>query len=316
MGISTQEFCVTMETLGAIKMKDRLNHKHTTYVPCFTLSGIEFFHSGDGYVLTTPHISRELISETMKLFGETYPEGKNFHWHEIHTVEGLLTITTILENRYSKDLVLNLFDSIYAKIIRNSNIANDSLPHHHSAKIEKILDILAEYDSIVNPFSNPKFKMKKPSEYIEKTNMFLSSSENDSTVLRLNTATTQTEFSSSANKRKWHYSSIYRNNPIKDGEDMGYTSVDHSFKAGTNEKPSIEEVIVQYTRHDDYHDYPGDVFFKLNLKTGMISRPFHDQVPKMATEKQLNTIIHYLEHTIRRIKNEITKHMIEEETSS
>lgn len=309
MGISTREFCIAMELLGATKLNDRFYSKHSTYVPSFQVRDAEFIHSGDGFAVQANHkISQDLIVKAMSEFGETYPEGYNFRWDEIHSVEGILTLCTMLENRYSKELVKNFVDEIYSKIIKESHAISNKFPHFHTSKMDLILTLVEAYDNVVNPFGNPSFKMKKPSEYMKDIKVFFSTPDEDTTLVRLKNLNTQTEFSKTA--INWHYNSIFWNtsNTTYDG---GYTSIDHSFEITRNNKSISEYLLLQYTSQDDYRDYPGDIFMKLDLKNALVCRPFIDKESHLATDEELDIIILHLQNTMKRLRQDILSYMIE-----
>ena len=308
MSISTREFCIAMEIIGATKLNDRFYPKHTRYVPCFQVNGVDFIHGGDGFVVTVNHkIPRELLECAMAEFGEKYPEGYNFRWDEIHSVEGILTLCTMLKNCYSKELVQSFVDEIYYKIIEQSHAITNNHPHFHTSKMDLILSFVNAYDNIINPFGNATLKLKKPSQYMKDIKVFFSIPDEDTTIVRLKNLNTQTEFSKTLTE--WHYSSMFWNtsNTSYDG---GYTSVDHHFEISRKSKTISEYILLQYTSHDDYRDYPGDIFIKLDLKNAMTCKPYIEKEPHLATDEELDLIILHLQNTICRIKQDILKYLV------
>ena len=309
MGISTREFCIAMELLGATKLSDKFYPKHTTYVPCFQIGDAEFLHGGDGFVVQANHkIPQELIIKAMSEFGETYPEGYNFRWDEIHSVEGILTLCTMLENRYNKELVQSLVDEIYNKIIAESQATTNKLQHFHTPKMDLVLALVEAYDNIVNPFGDASLTMKKASEYMKNIKVFFSVPDEDTTIVRMKNLNTQTEFSKT--DMNWHYTSMFWNtsNTTYDG---GYTSIDHSFEISRNNKAISEYILLQYTSQDDYRDYPGDIFMRLDLKNATICRPYIDKEPHLAKDDELDLIIQHLQNTMSRLKQDILTYMVE-----
>lgn len=309
MSISTREFCIAMELLGANKLNDMFYPKHTTYVPCFQVGDCEFLHGGDGFVVQANHkIPRELLEKAMNEFGEKYPEGYNFRWDEIHSVEGILTLCTMIENRYTKEFVQDLVDQIYTKIIDQSLATSNKQPHFHTPKMDLILALIDAYDNIVNPFGDAALKMKKASEYMKTIKTFFSIPDDETTIVRLKNLNTQTEFNKTITG--WHYSSILWNtsNTTYDG---GYTSIDHHFEITRNNKSISEYLLLQYTSQDDYKDYPGDIFMRLDLKNATICRPYIDKVPHLATDEELDLIIQHLQNTMIRLKKDILAYMVE-----
>ena len=309
MGISTHEFCIAMELLGATKLTDRFYPKHTRYVPCFQVKDCEFLHGGDGFVVQANHkVPKDLLEKAMNEFNETYPEGYNFRWDEIHSVEGILTLCTMLENRYYKELVQSLVNQIYDQIINQSQATTNKHPHFHTSKMDLILTLVEVYNNIVNPFGDSDLKMKKASEYMKDIKVFFSITEEDTTIVRLKNLNTQTEFWKT--DTAWHYTSIFWNtsNTTYDG---GYTSIDHNFEISRNRKSISEYLILQYTSQDDYRDYPGDIFMKLDLKNATICRPYIDKEPHLATDEELDAIIFHLQNTMTRLKQDILTYMVE-----
>lgn len=312
MGISIREFQVAMKTFGATRMEDRYGSRFKTLVPCFEVRGVEFYHSGSYYIVTgNKKVPDEIMNQAMEEFGEKHPGKNNFWWGEIHTVRGILTLSAMLEHRYSKEYVDKLTNQAYQEILSWHAIQSNERTHFYADKMEELCKLVAEYDNMVNPFGNHELKLKQPTEYWDNVQVGLVSNEK-STHLGINSDAIATEFHT--NSTGWNYNTMAWNNEEK-GQESGYTTISHYFVKGKDEKSSDEVIYLSYTTAGDYGERPGDIDLRISLKTGLAWKSYQERDAKPATKRQIKTMIAYLKRDIDRVKRNIINHMVEANAS-
>ena len=165
MGISIAEFRVAMETYGAKRLPDQEGSRYNILVQCFTIGDVNFLHSGSYYIVRRGNRAPdEIMDKAMAEFGEKHPGGDNFWWGEIHSIKGILTLAAMIEGKYSKELINELANTTYKKLLECSLIqTNVEFPFqsNQSPKMEELYKKLAEYSNIVNPFGNDTIEKKQ-----------------------------------------------------------------------------------------------------------------------------------------------------------
>ena len=306
MGISIEEFRVTMETYGAVRLSDRLGSRFSKYVPCFGVGNIAFLHSGSYYVVQRDgKVSNEIMNNAMKVLGEKCPGDKNF-WHgEIHSVKGLLTLVSMIDNRYSKESVDLLTNEIYKKLLHNSLIRNASISSKGqiAPKMKKLRDLLIQYDNIVNPFANHQISLKDPIEYLDIINIETAFS-NNSAYLNLTTENYQCSFKNNSEGRFYETTSY-----SEDESNEGLTNIIHYFINETNKTPADEIIYLNYIEGNDYGG-PDDIDLRISMKTGLAWSTYNEEDAKPATNEQIETIISHLNTSIQNAKKIINNNMI------
>ena len=117
------------------------------------------------------------MNRAMAEFGEIHPGGDNFWWGEIHSIKGILTLAAMLENKYSKELINELTNETYKRLLSGSFITkNVEFPFCNptTPKREKLYQLLMKYSDIVNPFGNEQFSIKEPIQYLDTVGVNLS----------------------------------------------------------------------------------------------------------------------------------------------
>lgn len=310
MGISITEFRVAMETYGAKRLPDRKGSRYSILVPCFAVGGVEFLHSGSYYIVQRGNkVPEKMMNNAMSEFGENYPGGDNFWWGEIHSVKGILTLVSMLEGKYSKELVDELANETYKKLLRCSLIqTNVEFPfkNNHLPKIEKLNKSLVEYNNIVNPFGNDTIDLKEPIEYIDRLKLSIVSKEgkNPYVHLALKSESSQIEYNNDSNG--WSYNSI-----IFIQNNNGYISFGHYYTNGNDHQP-VDEVVYlyYYTNINSYDHHPDDIDLRISLKTGKAWQTYNEEEATSATDEQIDIMITHLNTCIKKIKQKIIRYMI------
>ncbi len=304
MGISISEFQIVMETLGAKKLSNRKGCDNCSIlVPGFEIEGIEFFHSGSYYVVYhVNNLSYDVMSRAMTELGEVYPGGSNFWWWHIRSVKVMLTLATMLRGDYSKELVAELTNNVYKKLLECSLIkSNIELPFEHmnySPKMRKLIKLLKEYRNIVNPFGNCNFKIKEPIEYWDKLQMQLlvpwEEGPKGHSHLRLQGTSFKTYCS--INPEECIYKSFVS---VQKDRQNGYVYFYHY--CCTKDVDGFVKLA--------YVTEKNSISLKINLQTGLAVREFYEVEP--ATEEDINVIIYYLKLTIKSLKKRIIRSIVD-----
>lgn len=252
------------------------------------------------------------MNRAMAEFGEKHPGGDNFWWGETYSIKGILTLAAMLDGKYTKELVDELTNETYKKLLDCSSIqSNVEFPFHstHSPKMEKLYKLLAEYSNIVNPFGNNEFKLKDPIQYLDAVEIALELQEgrNHYTRLILSTNSSQARFENG--EKGWFYDSFL---PIQRKRNNGYISIGHYYYSNGSDVYPVDEVVhLDYKAiRDSYDDHPDDIDLRISLKTGLAWKTFKEKQAELATDEQIEVMITHLKISIKKIKNKIVRNMI------
>lgn len=317
MGISIREFQVAMETFGAERLPNREGSRYRILVPCFQLNGIQFFHSGSYYIVHRGNnVPDDIMNHAMAEVGEKHPGGDNFWWGEVHSIRGMLTLATMLRGDYSKALVDELINKAYKKLLECSLIkSNVKFPFEfstHSPKMQKLRKLLEEYSNVVNPFGNEDFNLKEPIEYLDKIKVQFSAGHEESSdaysKLVLKSPTFETFFS--IDSEGWTYrSSVHAQN--------GLIHFYHYYENGSNNR-SVDEVVyldynVQRKDENIFDTLPEDIDLRISVKTGLAWKTYKESEAVPATDEQLDVMITHLKMSIRILKENVLRNIIDTE---
>lgn len=312
MGISTVEFQTAMETYGAKRLPDGTGSRYRINVPSFKVGETVFLHSGSYYIVQSgKYASNEIMEKAMAEFGEKKPGGSNFWYGEIHSIRGILTLAAMIENRYSKELVNKLTDETYQKFFDSSTGLKNTEQIHFATtnqRLEEISKLIKEYSSLVNPFSSEEFKAKKPSEYLDKVSMEFFAEE-DKTTLECSSNSGGVQFAN--NPRGWSYFSLFNNNP--NDEKRGYTEIVHYYCKESGKEKEDEVLYIHYRATDGYEEHPSNFDLRISLKTGLAWETYHEEAVAPVTEEQLEWAIIHLKYNMKRIKERILVHIIDQQ---
>ena len=316
MAISIHEFQVAMETFGAKRLQDRKGRRFNIFVPCFEIADYVFYHSGSYYIVHNAPDS--FIDKAMKEFDEIIPGGYNFWYGEIHSVKGLLTVACMLENRYTKELIEELTSETYKKLFDSEFIRKScktssqthEFPFMKESKATLMLELcrlIDEYDNIVNPFTNPEYVFKPPREYTDKINIEVIQKEPFASVC-LSTKLVELKYVLHGVSIDWSYTA-----DSKVGQSSGFTFINHFYENDCRNGKQYDDEIVYlwYTLSDDYEEIHKDIDLRISLKTGLAWKTNEEEKAKIATQKEIKSMIRHLKRMIKNIKREIIDNMIE-----
>lgn len=312
MGITIREFQVAMETYGAERLSDYHASGNRVLVPCFNVAGTYFCHSGTDYIVSIgKSVPEETMNRAMAEFGEKHPGGKNFWWGQIHSLKGMLTLATMLDGCYNKELVDELTNATYKKLLDCSSIqSNVDFPFHsiHSSKMERLYKLLAEYSNIVNPFGNKELNLKEPIQYLDAVAVTLALKEGRNHYTRLTLSTNSFEAKFVDEETGWFYDTFV---PIQRNQNNGYIDMGHYYSNGSDGRP-VDEVVRLYYKvnKDSYHHHPDNIDLRISLKTGLAWKTYKEKHAKPVTDEQIEVMITHLKICIKKIRTRIIRKMI------
>ena len=314
MSITIREFIVAMETYGAKRLNDSLSPvRHDILVPCFNISGTYFLHSGLYYIISRGNnVPVKVMERAMSEFSEKHPGGDNFWNEEIHTIKGLLTLVAMLEGKYSKSLVEEMTNRTYKKLLNCSLIKNNyPLPFHenHAGKMDILYKTLDEYKNIVNPYGNNELDLKDPIEYLDCINVSLEKWEgkNPYTSLILSSNSCQAKYKEDENG--CFYDSVV---PIQKDYKNGHIHLEYYCENENGINP-VDELVHFYYKFDEecYMINPNDLDLKISLQTGLAWQDNKKMLAKPVTDAQIGIMLFHLKVTIKKIKYNMVKHMMQ-----
>lgn len=305
MGISIFEFRAAMMTLGAKQLPDIPGTRYSFLVPCFQIGATVFLHSGSYYIVQRERkVPQDMLDRAMEKFGEKHPGGKNFWDGEIHSVKGILTLGTMIQERYSKELVDQLANETYKMLFEKSEVKNKvELPTRceTSQKMAELCEVIAKYDQIVNPYSNHQLKMKEPIGYFDKVQIHMANEKE----CEFECKSAYTRFK--ADDYGWSFVSkvdTYASAPDKGG----YIFISHYYY-NRNGGHSVNEVIqVEYRSINTWDADPRAVKLTISLKTGMAWIINVKKEP--VTDEQIDTAIKLLKVCSNRLKRRMIRKMV------
>ena len=308
MGISIVEFRVAMETYGAKKLPDQEGSSHSVLVPCFAVGDVRFIHSGSRYIVQSGNKETDkTIDKTMAVFVEKHSGEEK----EIHSIKGLLTLASMIEGKYSKELIDELTNTTYKKLLKCSLIQkNVEFPFqgNHSPKMKELYKKLAEYSNIVNPFGNGTVELKEPIEYLGNINLSIASKEGENPYARLTLKGRSSNARYVNESNGWYYDTMIF---IQKNRKNGYISLGHYYING-NDNQIVDEVVSLYykTNRNNNDDHTDDIDLRISLKTGKAWRTHKEEQAVPVTDEQIDIMITHLNISIKKIKQRIIRYMM------
>jgi hypothetical protein len=311
MGITPKEFAVAMETYGAERLGDRLGSEVDNYVPYYNVAGTNFYHSGSNYIVWDgKKISDEIMSHIMREVLKKHPKEVNLLHGKIYSIKELLTLSAMIENKYTKEFVDELVNKTYQKILDCSAIKSNfecQFKNTHLPKMEELCKLLNEYNSIVNPFGSA-LKLKDPVWYCDTIaidliqNKYMPNYTLTLSYEQENDINIQAIFHSDPSGWSYTTSMYYIEKNL-------YVYVDHIYTNGSNGSPEDETIgllINDYTLKQS-----SIINLKISLKTGLASSIGTAENAELATNEQIKVMLENLTSNITKVKNKIICNMVE-----
>lgn len=323
MKIGYREFMVAMEEYGVESIYDRF------FGTCFEIKGTYFVHVDNDYVLLREkRVPEEIMNRAIAELGERSPEKEHFLHGEIHSVKGMMTLVSMLDENYNKRMVEKLTNKTYKELTECKALkSNVGFTFHniYLTKMEKLYELLTEYSNIVNPFGNPKFKFKEPNQYVDVIDINL---VDDPNRIRRHLASEPVDWE----KEHYTYLELTNDSAILSLEKRGnswwykasmeiprnktkcYIEILHYYKDGKdNNGNKTDEVVYLYYKENSksYRHSSKDIDLNISLKTGLTWSNDKKEEAKPVTDDQIEVMIKYLKKSIKEIKNRIVNNMIE-----
>lgn len=315
MSISIKEFEVAMETFGAKRLPNVNGTMYNVSVPCFIINVTVFLHSGSDYVVNRGcEVPDEIMDMAMAEFDEKYPGGKNFGYGEIHSVKGILTLAAMLNGNYSKELVNELTNKTYKKLLESTSLKSNhcNIFEKEITKLKKmkmLCGLLEKYSSIVNPFGNENLNFKEPICYFDKINISFAELNKADVTARLslkNLSTAVTYYKTSYGFSYQCYTTIQEQRKNKN------VLIAYYYTNGSDGHPADKVVYLDYSiAKKTYVIDPRDIDLRISLKTGLAWKTDHEDEALPVSEEQLDIMIYYLKVCINKIQKQILKFMID-----
>lgn len=304
MIITKRAFEVAMETYGAKRMPDIRSPKTHLNVPAFKVGKFEFLHSGSGYIIGRGNkIPQEIIEHAKEECENIFSKDGN-----VCSVEGILTLVTMLEGRYSKRLVDEVINETYKKLLEEMDIhTNPEFPFYNtdSPKMEELCKLLTEYSKVVNPFESGK-KLKDPIDYL---NFIECMSSEDHTRLCLSTETESVCTLFIKDQSGWLYHGKCYN---EKSHNKARIVIEHNYNDGTDKNFPLDEVVLlSYEANEETQDEQSNEFvLEISLKTGLAWENYVEENGKPVTNEQIEMVIDCLKIGIEKIRQNIVDYMV------
>lgn len=307
MAITIAEFKSAMEVFGAQRQPDQISQRFHSTVPCFSVKGIEFIHSGLSYVIQGHNkVPEEIMNRAMAALGEEPSGGDNYYEGEVYSVRGMLTLAAMLEDKYSCQLIDELTNITYHRLLEDPIIQH--LCTSESLHVtQELREALQRYDSVVNPFVKGLYQLREPSDFVDRINLSIDFEDEDTQAVHLaldEKRLQKVRLGYRSEPNDWSYSSLVRT------EENGNTieiMLNHSYDTET--QPAYEYVyayrtvnkrVVECLLND--RDYE---FLDINLTTGTVK----NEMDQPVTSEQVQRMISFIEISIREAQQEIICHI-------
>ncbi len=310
-GITINDFTVTMETYGANRLQNRIGSRYSVIVPCFEVCGVAFMHSGSYYIVQRDQkVPDEIMNQAMATFDTTHPgDAKNYWWGEIHSIKGMITLASIMEKKYTPELVDDLTNKTYQRLLAESNIKNAEIfpfMEIQTPKMEELRKVLSDYSKFINPFCDSKLQFKNPIEYLDKVTPDFCGK--GSSYLYLTTNAAQTRYLK--DDAGWSYQSmvlLQRNRRNKS------VNISHYYNNGKYKRLIDEVIYIDYSDRAEsgYYHHPDDLDLRISLKTGLAWETHHEDLAHPATDEEIDIAIFHLKDSMKRIKHRIVNKIVQ-----
>ena len=310
MGISIAEFRTALEEYGAKRLPDDIGTRFSVPVPCFNVNGVIFKHSGSYYIVKRgEEVPDEVMDRAMAEFGEKHPGGRNYWWGEIHSVEGILTLASMLDGKYSKELVNELTNRTYKKLLECSLIQeNVDLPERvHKPNMEKLFRKVSEFDNAVNPFM-ADYDMKDPEEYFNRVRVAVDVAKDDTLFAALSIYGKSFQTIHDIDSDGWYFTATA---DVQKNRKNGYITIGHLYNNGNDHRPVDECVWVNYkTKRHTYHSDPTDIRLTISLSTGLAWTDSDGRHTAPVSDEQLRVMIIHINEVIKKLHKRAIRYMI------
>lgn len=303
MSISKDEFQTAMEIYGGGTFLDGHIGTRVRHIsPCFLVGELVLLHSGSDYVvITNEDIPQDLISEVISELGTYNPYRCNWlQQGELHSLEEVLTLVTMLDKKYSKEAVAELIHKTRQKFLSptlqavlncpaaKSIVSFSSRYKSDSAVLQSLWQTVEEYDKTVNPFADTNLKPCPINDWPDSIILDKEYVKSDIAEFSLH--------SKSASVRTYLTVPAYTS---------WFVSQDVSFYAGHCYNLSCGGSVIEEVVYFDYSNKDVEKNLRISLTSGLAWHSLEiDKSP--ATDEQFEMMSSFLKKSIDKVREEIT----------
>lgn len=311
MSITFKEFEVAMETYGAQRLEDQDGYEWNVKVPAYQIAGVIYTHSGSNYVRYQSDSPIDIILALAKVeSGEKEPGEEDFWKREIHSVQGLLTFVTMVDEKYSKNFVDDLNNTIYKKLLANPKFKKRNTVVFSNVKTDneyELYTLLYDFSRTINPFAESCVEIREPIDYMDIIKLCIA--VNDRFVqFWLTDTPCQVTFKTGDNG--WMYDAT---TTIDRKYHKALLCIGHYYNNGSDGRPVDEVVRLDYIERntEDSEVNEEDIDLRISLKTGLAwSEEQSVEKAKPVTEEQVEEMITHLKILMKKVQKRIYNPMI------
>lgn len=310
MSITKEEFRVCMEACGAEIIKEE-KVQDGKFVNYFMICGVKFLHNGERYALILePKLAKNVIDSVIAKFGGKYSAKANIWRNEVHTVDALLTVILMLQKNYSEENLVKLVNKVYKNLFTCEFLQQKlQVQNMKYSKYEELYKVLKDYMEVVNPFRKNN-QLKKPSEYLDKVKVSLSTSHENSEFGQLTLSNTIVNMNYINDSKGWSYSTFIRLDApgILEYVDLRY------YSAKENESSHFENIVILHEISSlNYQKFNkcNKCNLKINVEDETIRSLEVGYEDEGVNEQEIKSIVEYLKLCIFKVNEKLLAEMKE-----
>lgn len=311
MSITFKEFETAMETYGAQRLEDQDGYEWNGKVPAYQIAGVTYTHSGSNYIRYQSDSPIDIILALAKVeSGEKEPGEEDFWKREIHSVRGLLTLVTMVDEKYSKNFVDDLNNTIYKKLWDNPEFKKNNSVVFRNLKTNnayELYNLLSDFSRIINPFADICVETKEPIDYIDNTKLDI---EINDRFVQFWLTNTPCQVTFKTGNDGWMYDATAT---IDRKYHKALLCIGHYYNNGSDGRPVDEVVRLDYIERntEDSEISEEDIDLRISLKNGLAwSEEQSVEKAKPVTEEQVEEMITHLKILMKKVQKRIYNPMI------
>lgn len=179
---------------------------------------------------------------------------------------------------------------------------------YENPSMRKLYELIAEFDSLVNPFGNPKYVVRNPKTYLSEINVKY---VQNAYKINLTLSSSSVELTNNTyfGENKWNYQ--FSTWSDKERKREGKVTLLNHYYDNSKDKEEPDEIIYLYHSAGGFAPQNGDIDLRISLKTGLAWKDY-DGIPRVASQNQINIMIKHLKNSIRIIRQELINKIVEE----
>ena len=216
----------------------------------------------------------------------------------------------MVDEKYSKNFVDDLMNTIYKKLLDNPEFKKNNSVVFRNLKTNnayELYNLLSDFSRIINPYADIFVETKEPIDYIDNTKLGIAVEDRFVQFWLTNTPC-QVTFKNGNDG--WMYDATAT---IDRKYYKGVLCIGHYYNNGTDGRPVDEVVRLDYIERNNEESEMSeeDIDLRISLKTGLAwSEKQSIKEAKPVTEDQVEEIIAHLKVLIKKVQKRIYKPMI------